>query len=1058
MKVSNRLQRSSVLAAGLVLLAGASGLFGQTAAQPALVLPTGNLYFAYQTGRAAPQSQTVRLYSGPENVNFTATATTTAGGGWLFLCTDCSSTASNVTQLTGNTGTGQNITISVSPGGLAASAVPYTGKVTITSGTSVSEVNVFLTVSATAQLSISPSSFPLQTVEFGAVASYPISVTSTDGTPVQYTATVENPTPNTGWLGVSPAVGLTGGQASVTVNTQLLPAGTTRVWGSLRFTLFSSSVSNQIITVPITVAITPAAQIQVSPTVLTFAYQPGFSSPGAKPVTVTSSTSTSLSYSVTPPTTGTNYFTLSTTGAPSNLTSLSGLSTPNGFWVQPNVAVLGTTPATGTYETPFTITSTNGSTQTFTARLQVTNQNILTSSMDSVNFTYTLGGLDLTPASITIGSTSQTLSFSAARALALNNPGFFNISAPNPFTPNAIQVLPDMSVIRTLPAGTYSGRVVLTSTGTTAVLEIPVTLTISGSAQISASTPPPFEGPLGVSAGERTVVVTSTDPSVQQNFSVTVDYGTGTGPREWLQPSITSGTTGSATTGTVRLTVDVTRFTAPGTYQATLIIRPTSVANGAPVYIPIQYIVQPSTASVTATPTSLSVSQSGSAVPANQTIQLNSPVTTAFTARIDPLSDTQFVSIAQTSPTIPGSIQITFNSAQLTARTEPYVNDIVINPTQPGLNALRIPVRLTVTAASNLQVSPTSLTFAFTTGGTAPTSQTVNVTSSGAAVPFTAAATTQQGGNWLSVTPANSTTNATGGAAIPLAVTVNPANLNGGTYTGAITLTPGGGGGQPVTVNVTLTVTQPNPPNNLQISNNASGISRGVSPGEFITIKGRNMAPGAAVVFTSVPAPTTLGEVRVLFDGVAAPVLYVGPSGDRTSDQINAIVPYGISGRASTNLVVEYRGVASATVPLTVRDTEPGLFTANSAGSGPASMLNQDSSFNTQTNPAALGSVVSIFGTGEGFITPNPGEGRVVPATQPFPALLNGPVVVRIGGRTAQVLYGGPAPGLLAGVFQINAVVPTDLVVSGVTQTSVEVQIGSTSSQPGVTFWVRGQQ
>ncbi len=1058
MKVSNRLQRNSLLTTGLLLLAGASGLLGQTTAQPFLVLPTGNLHFAYQTGRAVPAPQTVRIYSAPENVSFTATATTNAGGGWLFLCTVCDSPANNVPQLTWNTGTGQNLTVSVTPAGLPAAATPYTGKITVVSGNTVSEINVSLTVSATSQLSVSPASFPLQNVEMGGIVQLPITVNSTDSTPLTYTAAVENPTPNVGWIAPSVPFGITGSPATININTQLLPAGTTRAWGAIRFTVFGSS--GQSVTVPITVSLAAASQVQVTPGTLNFAYQPGFSLPASKQVAVNSSTATALTYSVAQSSAGPNYFTLSTTPTAGSSTSLTALTTPNGFWVTPNVNALGTNPAPGNYETIFTVTATNGTTQTFTARLQVTNQPLLTSSVDFVNFSYTLGGIDLTPATVTVGSTSGTPSFSAVRVLDPGVPAFFSVSAANPFAGNPIQITPDMAVVRSLPAGTYAGKVRVTSVGAAGALELTVTLSVSGSAQLNASVPPAFESAIGVSPGERTVVVVSTDPNVQQNFSASVDYPA-SGPRDWLIATPTSGTTGSATTGTIRLTVDPTRITAAGTYGATLVIRPTSVANGVPVYIPVEYRVTPGVQGITASPSPVLVTQNGNVAPATQTIQLTSGVATSYTARIDPLSDPQFVSIVpQTAFNIPGSLQIVFDkSSQLAPRAEPYVNNVVISPAQPGLAAVTIPVRLTVVSPSNLQVNPASLSFAFTTGGATPATQQINLTSTGTAVAFTAAAASTQG-TWLSVTPTSGTTNATGGAATPLTVSVNPVGLAAGTYNGTVTITPTSGGGQPVTVNVSLRVNTPTPPSSLAVSNNASGISRGVSPGQFITIKGSNMAPATPISFQLVngAVPTTLGEVRVLFDNVPAPITYVGPSGDRTSDQINAIVPYGVSGRASTNVVVEYRNVQSSPIPLTVRETEPGIFTANSAGTGAAAMLNQDSSYNTQQNPAAVGSVIQIFGTGEGLIAPAPGDGRVVPATPPFPSLLNSNVAVRINGRTARVVYAGPAPGLLAGVFQINAEVPADLGVSGTASASLEVQIGNTNSQPGVTFFVRGQQ
>ena len=60
---------------------------------------------------------------------------------------------------------------------------------------------------------------------------------------------------------------------------------------------------------------------------------------------------------------------------------------------------------------------------------------------------------------------------------------------------------------------------------------------------------------------------------------------------------------------------------------------------------------------------------------------------------------------------------------------------------------------------------------------------------------------------------------------------------------------------------------------------------------------------------------------------------------------------------------------------------------------------------------------------------------------------------MRIGGIEAGVLYAGAAPGLLAGVLQVNARVPVE-VASG-DKAPVVPTVGSASSQAGVTMAVR---
>jgi len=187
-----------------------------------------------------------------------------------------------------------------------------------------------------------------------------------------------------------------------------------------------------------------------------------------------------------------------------------------------------------------------------------------------------------------------------------------------------------------------------------------------------------------------------------------------------------------------------------------------------------------------------------------------------------------------------------------------------------------------------------------------------------------------------------------------------------------------------------------------------------------------------------------LAETRVLFDGVAAPLIYV------SQNQISAVVPYGVAGKTTTELQVEYKGKLTKTVVLPVVATAPGLFTLDSSGRGAGAILNQDYTVNSASNAAAGDSIVILYGTGDGQTTPAGVDGK--PAMGPtYPAPLAA-VSVTIGGQAAKVEYAGAAPYFVAGVFQINVRVPKGL-APGAAQ--VKVKIGDNESPDGVTVAVK---
>jgi uncharacterized protein (TIGR03437 family) len=230
------------------------------------------------------------------------------------------------------------------------------------------------------------------------------------------------------------------------------------------------------------------------------------------------------------------------------------------------------------------------------------------------------------------------------------------------------------------------------------------------------------------------------------------------------------------------------------------------------------------------------------------------------------------------------------------------------------------------------------------------------------------------------------------------------------------------------------------------VVNAASQLPGSVAPGEIVTIFGFGAGPSNAAGFTLDPSgklASSLNGAQVLFDGRPAPMLY------GSAAQANVIVPYEVAGQNVT--VISLLGAAQSaawTVPVVA--SAPGIFTLAASGVGPAAVLNQDNSVNDASHPAMRGSIIQIFATGEGQTSPPGVTGTVTGSDSKKPLL---PVKVAIGGHDALVEFEGSAGNAVAGLFQVNAVVPQT--VTPGTAVPIAISVGGVVSQSGVTIAVQ---
>jgi uncharacterized protein (TIGR03437 family) len=196
-----------------------------------------------------------------------------------------------------------------------------------------------------------------------------------------------------------------------------------------------------------------------------------------------------------------------------------------------------------------------------------------------------------------------------------------------------------------------------------------------------------------------------------------------------------------------------------------------------------------------------------------------------------------------------------------------------------------------------------------------------------------------------------------------------------------------------------------------------------IAPGEAVRLIGRGMGPVNLADASAAPAHLLPGiaGVQVTFNGIPAELVSV------QANQIVCFVPFALDGATSANVQVTYGGAASNLYSIGVVAQNPDL----------VAVANQDGSLNSETNPAAINSIATIYLTGLGQTMPPSVDGAL--NTTPLLAPRLTPTIT-VNGRIEQPAFLGAAVGQVAGVMQVNLFVP-DPGVNGVND---NVYIGST--------------
>lgn len=298
----------------------------------------------------------------------------------------------------------------------------------------------------------------------------------------------------------------------------------------------------------------------------------------------------------------------------------------------------------------------------------------------------------------------------------------------------------------------------------------------------------------------------------------------------------------------------------------------------------------------------------------------------------------------------------------------------------------------------------------------------------------------------------------------------------------------------------TLTITDPSLPSITGVVNAASYLGTSVwtgtagtnpvtapnplisiSPREIISIFGQNLGPSS--ISTATPSatppsttlvyPTSWSSVQVslsFLDPTTTPATATTISAPiimTSLNQINVVVPKEVSvmiGAANPTVIIQVvNGFAPpAMITATVVKEDPGVFTFAGLGQGPGAILNYDSSgvptINSAKNAATRGAPIAIYVTGMGELVDATWEnGAVLPSSGGAVKLADATCRVDIDGQPAVVTYAGSSPGAVAGLVQVNAIVPPTARTGA--SIPITVSIGATATsrrtQSGVTFAVK---
>lgn len=915
--------------------------------------------------------------------------------------------------------------VTIDPTNLIA-GVSYSGSVTFTDQANANNtvtVPVSATVGSSTLYSASPNPLTF-TIPAGTQGNQVqnLTINGPSGAMIGISASATSPYQ---WLFAGSSSGtLTNGQGTlqVSVNASQLTSGQTYS-GYISITQFGTST--EVLRVPVTVTVSGNPTLTITPappTPLSFGFQIGQSPPPPQTISVSSPPGTFVNFSVIPTATtcGGNWLVVSPTQ-----TSANG-SVPTSINVSINTAGLTTsTNCSGNIQ--ISAPGASNSTTNIPVNLLVSTNPLMSVSPSSLTFTTQPGGGLPQAQSVTVSSSSTPLPFNVAvTANTSGGPIFLTANQSTATTPATVMFSINPSVYALLAPGTYVDNIAFTSSAAgNSPVTIQATLTISNTAIITVN---PTSLVMNYQIGQslppnQTITVASTGAPVTYTAAVTTSNC-----GNFLSVFPTTGSTQSslAQNGTpVSVQASVTGLTTPITCSGTISFTTPNSSTPIPVNVTLNVV---STPAINLSVNSI-VQTVNAAAPTPTTVGIALTSTDASSGNPTPIP---FLATVSTNPPgqawvslfpqtgiTPNNLTVQFNPANL----PPGIYNATITVTDTRSNAPIPPqmIPITLTVAAQATVTPTMLTFTMPQGGPNAASQNITVGGVPTNTTIAASATTStctQG--WL-------TTSVTG---TTVTVGISGLTLTPATCTGQVTIIVPGASNSPLTVPVTLNVT------------NAVSLALSTTNVTFNSTAGSTTAPASQTVTVATSNNSAVPFTTALTTSGAVNFLTVTP----TSGTTPATLTLAIS---PTVLATLNPGTYSGAVTISSPNV-PGTSTINvtlNVAALPAPAITSVVNAATQ-QPGAIspGELITIYGTNLGPAQP---VGLQLTAS--------GSVATTLG--NTQVMFDTTqAPLIYVSATQINAIVPYEM--AGRAQMTVTVirggvvsngiQLLGTTTSPGI--------